>query len=181
MQLSPVLLTTDTRRWHRLCREPDESNSTGIRFDSLGRIDSPTEWFESIIPSSNCRCRLGNNARVSVAARSLMVSGDPLNLWTVMMTKYRNRQTWYYKRIVGALQLEIQTRVINGERRNWIVHNAEGNGPVTGWCVHQTLWATWRHQQSLSTAAAAAFTHIIPADVQPMSCLITLLPPPDLT
>ena len=35
----PVLLPAGTHCWHPLCRRPDKSNSTGIRFNSLHGID----------------------------------------------------------------------------------------------------------------------------------------------
>jgi len=39
-QLAPVLLATDTHCWQWLCKRPEKSNSTGIRFDLLCWIDS---------------------------------------------------------------------------------------------------------------------------------------------
>jgi len=48
-RLAPILLPTGTHCWQRLCRQPDNWNSTGIPFDLLCWIDLPTE---SIIPSS---------------------------------------------------------------------------------------------------------------------------------
>ena len=39
-RLASVLLPTGTHCWHRFCRQPDESNSTEIIFNSLCWIDS---------------------------------------------------------------------------------------------------------------------------------------------